>query len=300
MINFLKYRLVCGTFSFLFLLASLGVYVYKWQTRGETFKYSIDFTGGTQVMLKFAKPVSICHIKDILEKNGWNNPIAREFSAPEEVLVRVSEYSNDSKGLAERMRQAVQTEMPDNQVQILQSEAVGPGVGKSLRWNFFLAVLIALIAILIYIAVRFWSFAFAAGAIVALIHDPLAILGIFLMFDLEISVNVIGVILAVMGYSINDTIVIFSRIRDNLHKMKDATLHEIVNLSLNKTLRRSVLLSFATALTVLSMLFFGGEALRDFSLALLIGIVFGTYSSIYIASPVMMLLYKEKDGKKSF
>jgi preprotein translocase subunit SecF len=293
MINFLKYRFVYGMFSLMFLLASLGVYIYKWQTRGYTFVYSVDFTGGTQVLLKFQKPVDVCELKDILENNGWKNPITREFSTPEEVLVRVSEFSNDPKGLAERMRTAIETKLPDNQVTILQNEAVGPGVGQALRWNFFWAVLIALIAILIYIAIRFWSFAFATGAIVALIHDPVAILGVFLMFDREISMNVIGVILAVIGYSINDTIVIFSRIRDNLVKMKGATLYEIVNTSINKTLRRSVLTSLATALTVLAMLIFGGEALRDFSLALLIGIVFGTYSSIYIASPVMMWLYKE-------
>ena len=293
MINFLKYRFVYGMFSLMFLLASLGVYIYKWQTRGYTFVYSVDFTGGTQVLLKFQKPVDVCELKDIPENNGWKNPITREFSAPEEVLVRVSEFSNDPKGLAERMRLAIESKLPENQVTILQNEAVGPGVGQALRWNFFWAVLIALIAILIYIAIRFWSFAFAAGAIVALIHDPVAILGVFLMFDREISINVIGVILAVIGYSINDTIVIFSRIRDNLVKMKGATLYEIVNTSINKTLRRSVLTSLATALTVLAMLIFGGEALRDFSLALLIGIVFGTYSSIYIASPVMMWLYKE-------
>lgn len=293
MINFLKYRLVCGIFSIAFLAASLGVYIYKWQTRGYTFVYSVDFTGGTQILLKFEKPANICALKDILEKNGWKNPITREFSAPEEVLVRVSEFSNDAKGLGERMKAAIQAEIPDNNVTILGSEAVGPGVGQTLRWNFLWAVLIALIAILLYIALRFWSFSFAMGAIVALIHDPLAILGIFLMLDREISINVIGVILAVIGYSINDTIVIFSRIRDNLHKMKDATLHEIVNVSINKTLRRSVLTVIATALTVLSMLFFGGEALRDFSLALLIGLVIGCYSSIYIASPVMMALYKE-------
>lgn len=293
MINFLKYRFVCGAFSLLFLLGSLGVYMYKWHTRGYTFVYSVDFTGGTQVLLKFDKPVSVCHLKDILEKNGWKNATTREFSAPEEVLVRVSEFSNDAKGLAERMKTAVQTEIPDNPVSILQSEAVGPGVGETLRWRFFLAVVIALLAILVYIAVRFWSFSFAVGAVVGLIHDPLAILGIFLLFDIEISINVIGVILTVIGYSINDTIVIFSRIRDNLVKMKGSSLYEIVNVSINRTLRRSVLTVLATALSVLSMLFFGGEALRDFSLALLIGIVFGAYSSIYIASPVMMWLYKE-------
>jgi preprotein translocase subunit SecF len=293
MINFLKYRLICGIFSLLFFATSVGVYIYKWQTRGYTFVYSVDFTGGTQVLLRFDKPVNVCQLKDILEKNEWKNPITREFSIPEEVLVRVSEFSNDAKGLAERMKTAIQAEIPDNNVVILQSEGVGPGVGQTLRWNFFLAVLIALLAILVYIAIRFWSFAFAAGAIVALIHDPLAILGIFLMLDREISINVIGVILAVIGYSINDTIVIFSRIRDNLYKMKNESLHEVVNVSINKTLRRTILTVVATALSVLSMFFFGGEALRDFSLALLIGIVIGCYSSIYIASPVMMALYKE-------
>lgn len=294
MIDFLKYRYVCAAFSVLFFAVSMGVYIYKWQTRGYTFVYSVDFTGGTQVLLKFAKPANIPQLKDILEKNGWANPVTREFSAPEEVLVRVSEFSNDAKGLSERMKQAIETEIPDNPVVILQSEAVGPGVGETLRWNFLMAIIIALFAILIYIAVRFWSFSYAAGAIVALIHDPLAILGIFLMLDREISVNVIGVILAVIGYSINDTIVIFSRIRENIVKMKDSSLHHIVNVSLNKTLRRTTLTVLATALSVLAMLFFGGEALRDFSLALLIGIVFGAYSSIYIASPVMMMLYKKE------
>lgn len=294
MIDFLKYRYICAAFSILFFAVSFGVYIYKWQTRGETFIYSVDFTGGTQVLLKFEKPVDTLQLKDILEKNGWKNPVTREFSTPEEVLVRVPEFSNDAKGLSERMKQSIQEAIPDNAVTILESEAVGPGVGKSLRWNFLMAVIIALIAILFYIAIRFWSFAFAAGAIVALIHDPLAILGIFLMLDREISVNVIGVILAVIGYSINDTIVIFSRIRENLAKMKHAPLKEVINVSLNKTLRRTTLTSLATALTVLAMLIFGGEALRDFSLALLIGIVFGTYSSIYIASPVMMALYKKE------
>lgn len=293
MINFLKYRLLYGIVSLLFLALCLGVYVYKWHTRGYTFTYSVDFTGGTQVLLKFDKPVSPLALKDVLEKSGWKNSSTREFSVPEEILVRVPEFSNDSKGLSLRMQHAIQEQIPDNNVVILQSEAVGPGVGQALRMNFLLAVVIALIAILIYIALRFWSFAFAIGAIVALIHDPLAILGIFLLFDLEISVNVIGMILTVIGYSINDTIVIFSRIRENLQKMKGASLAQIVNVSINKTLRRTVLTVLATALSVLSMFFFGGEALRDLSLALLIGIAIGAYSSIYIASPVMMALYKE-------
>ena len=132
------------------------------------------------VFLNLTNLSASSQLKDILEKNGWKNPVTREFSSAQEVLVRVAEFSNDAKGLSERMKQAIETEIPDNHVVILQSEAVGPGVGETLRWNFLMAIIIALFAILIYIAVRFWSFAYAAGAIVALIHDPLAILGIFL------------------------------------------------------------------------------------------------------------------------
>jgi preprotein translocase subunit SecF len=293
MIDFLRYRYIYAFLSLAFLASVSVFYVYKWQTTGQTFSYSVDFTGGVQVLFRFEKPVSAHEIRDIIEKNGWSSPVLREFGT-NELLVRVKEFSNDAKGLAESMVQAIQTALPDNAVTILQNEAVGPGVGATLRWNALLAILIALFAILIYIAVRFWSFAFAMGAVVALIHDPLAILGIFLLLDREISITVIGAILAVIGYSINDTIVIFSRIRENLHKMKGASIYEIVNVSINKTLRRTLLTSLATAITVTAMLLLGGEALRDFSLALLVGIVIGTYSSIYIASPVMMFLYKEK------
>jgi len=294
MIDFLKYRAVCAIATAIFLCAVVGVYIYKWQTTGQTFVYSVDFTGGVQVLFKFEKPVSANQVRDILEKKGWVGPVLREFGS-NELLVRVKEFSNDSKGLSDRMVQALQEELPDNQITVLQNESVGPGIGATLRWNLFLAVLIALISLLIYIAVRTWSFAFAVGAVVALIHDPLAILGIFLLFNFEISINVIGALLAVLGYSINDTIVIFSRIRENMVKMRGSSMYDIVNVSINKTLRRTTLTSLATAITVTAMLILGGEALRDFSLALLVGIVFGTYSSIYVASPVMMLLHNEKN-----
>lgn len=295
MIDFLKYRYVYAALTFLFLIGTIGVYIYKWQTTGQTFVYSVDFTGGTQVLFKFEKPTTSHAVRDALEKKGWQFPLLREFgSQGTEYLVRVREFSNDAKGLSERMAQAIQEELGDNKVTVEQSEGVGPGIGATLRWHSLLAILIAMIALAFYIAFRFWSMAFALGTIAALIHDPLAILAIFLIFNREISVTVIGAILAVIGYSMNDTIVIFSRIKENLHKMKGASLYDIVNTSINKTLRRTILTSLATALTVTAMLILGGEALRDFSLALLIGIVFGTYSSIYIASPVMMLLHKEK------
>jgi preprotein translocase subunit SecF len=188
------------------------------------------------------------------------------------------------------MRNTLAEQLPGYQVTIEQSDAVGSGVGESLRMKSFYAVLIALIAMLIYIAFTFWSWAYAIGAIVALFHDASVILLLFALFDFEISVNVIGAILAVLGYSINDTIVIFSQIRENRGTMGGSSLYDIVNVSLNQTLRRTILTSVSTAIPVSIMYFFGGEALKDFSFALLVGIIFGTYSSIYIASPIMMLL----------
>jgi preprotein translocase subunit SecF len=293
MIDFLKYRIACAVYSVCLIAAFAGTYVYKTNTYGQAFTYSIDFTGGTQILLKFDKPVSSHKIKETVEAAGWPGAVTREFSA-QEVLVRVKEFSNDAKGLGERIAQAVKAAMPDVNINLEQSEAVGAGVGATLRGKSIYAIIIGLLLMLAYIILRFRSFAFAAGAVVALLHDAIVMLAVFLFLDKEISVTFIGAVLAVVGYSINDTIVIFAQIRDNIKKMSGIPLYDIVNLSINQTLRRTLLMSAATGLTVASMFIFGGEVLRDFSLAFLVGIIFGTYSSIYIASPVMMLLYKEQ------
>jgi len=295
MIDFLKFRGLTTLFSLVMFVAFSGIAIYRQRTRGYVFSYSIDFTGGTQILLKFDRPVKASEVKKIIIEKGWKDVIARDFS-PEEVLVRVKEFTHDVKGIGERLRYAVDEGFPEHKVELLQSEGVGPGIGAALRWKSIRAVLIALIAMLAYIALRFWSFSFAMGAVVALFHDAFAMLAVFLLFDRAISINVIAAILAVMGYSINDTIVIFSQIRENLKKMTTvSSLAEVVNTSLNRTFKRTMLTSISTGLPVLVMLFFGGEALRDFSIALLGGIVFGTYSSIYIASPIMMMLYRQKN-----
>jgi len=293
MIDFLKYRGIVLIYSLVIFAGVVGLGFYRYQTRGSVFTYSVDFTGGTQILMKFEKPVSANELKNILEAKGWTGTITREF-APQEIMVRVKEFENDSLGLAERMKAAVIKAMPDSGATVLQSEAVGPGVGAELRGNSVRAVLFALIALLFYIALTFWSYSFAVGAVVALVHDAIVMLTFFMIFDRDISINVIAAILAVLGYSINDTIVIFSRIRGNLKKMRHIPLKDVVNTSLNQTLSRTILTSFATSLSVISMIIFGGEVLRDFSITLLIGIIFGTYSSIFIASPVMMVLHREE------
>lgn len=291
-IDFLKYRVICLVFSLTLIGAFAATYFYRVATRGYAFTYSVDFTGGTQVFLKFEKPVSTSEVLDAIKRKGWESPVAREFSK-QEILVRVADYSTDVTGLAENIRAAVQDSMPDNKVTKEGSETVGAGVGEVLRWKSIYAVVISIILMLFYIAWRFWSFAYALGAVAALMHDALVMLAVFLFLDREISINVIGAFLAVLGYSINDTIVIFAQIRNNAAKMRGIPMYDVVNISLNQTLRRTILTSAATTLTVLSMFLLGGEVLRDFSLALLVGIFFGTYSSIYMASPIMLLFYKE-------
>lgn len=297
MINFLKYRWLSAAFSISLFASFIGLFTYRMMTTGEAFNYSVEFTGGTQFLVESQSPVAAEQLKSMLESQGWSGVVVRAFAdTPNRLLVRVKEFSNDAQGLSENLRQVMQSKLGEqNKVEILQVEAVGSGVGAELRHKSILAIVFALIAMLLYIAFRFWSFAFAAGAVVALVHDAIAMLFVFMFFGIEISMTVIMAILAVLGYSINDTIVIFSQIRDNLKRMTGKSVSDVVNTSLNQTLRRTILTSISTAIVILPLLFLGGEALRNSCIALLVGIIFGTYSSIYIASPMMMLLYKNQN-----
>jgi len=293
MIDFLKARWVCLGFSVILVSTFIGGFIYKRATKGSAFEYSIDFTGGTQAHFKFEKPIHAIDVKEILAKKGWNAEVG-EFGSPTDIRVRVKEFTNDAKGLAEHMREAIEQAVPDNPVKLMQSEAVGESVGDVLRSNSIWAIFLAILVILAYIAFRFWSGAFGTGAVAALVHDTIVLLSACMFFNIEISMTVVGAILALLGYSNNDTIVNFSQIRKNLKQMRGASLYTIINTSINQMLRRTILTSVATALTVLSMYIFGGEVLRDFSHMFLLGIVFGTFSSIYIATPVVLWFYKEK------
>lgn len=288
MISFVKYRSITAILSCFLVVSFVGLSLYNIKNRGQVFNYSVDFTGGTQVLLKFNKNIDALTVKNALVTDGFNGVSTRNFT-DNEVLIRVKDFSNDTQGIASRMQASITSREPGYEISVLQNEAVGAGVGSELRWKSFRAILVVLLALLLYIALRFFSFGFALGAVVALMHDALMMLFILLLFDRDISINVMGAILAVLGYSINDTIVIFSQIRNNMTKMRGMPMTELVDLSLNQTLRRTLLTSITTGLVVISMFILGGDALRDFSLALLVGVIFGTYSSIYIASPIMML-----------
>lgn len=291
----MKYRPLYAIFSAIILFAFFGGMAYKYQKYGRIFVYSVDFTEGTQVLFKFSEPVASEKITSILERQSnaaLHGAITREFS-PHEILIRVKQFSVDAKGLTEEMKTALEKDLPGITIEILQVDSVGASVGASLRWKSIQAIAVGLLIMLLYTWWRFWSFSFGFGVLVSLIHDAIVILLFFLLFDYEISLNAIAAILSIVGYSINDTIVIFARIRENIHKMSHASIEHIVNMSTNETLRRTLLTSFATSLVVVSLVLFGGETLKTLSLSLLIGIVFGTYSSISIASPTMLLLYKK-------
>ncbi len=292
MINFLRYRTL--SFSILtFIIASfIGLYIFR-----GGFNYSVDFTGGTQVILRFDRPVKVGEVREILKQGNWAGVEVSEFDK-NDVRIRIQDVSVESMGLGEKIRGIVEKGLSDTKVELLQSEQVSSSIGKMLVWNAVKAVLLALLAMLFYIFIRF-KFSFAIGAVVALIHDALAIGMIFLLLNWEVSIDVIAAVLMTLGYSINDTIVIFARIRERIKQAgKYENVQDIVNQAINNTLRRTLLTSFSTMLVVLSVLILGGEALRSLSFALLLGIIFGTYSSIFIASPIMLVLYKGTKHKK--
>lgn len=290
MVNYLKYRYYCAAFFGLLVVAGFGGYFYNVQQFGAAFNFSVDFTGGTQMLLKFAQPIGSDQIRSVLANHGYTGIELREFGN-NEVLIRVQKFDDDVQGVGTKIVDALQQDIKDNSVEIREVNSVGSAVGENLRWGAIKAIIVSLLLMLLYVAIRF-QFAFSVGAVFALFHDALVIAVYFLLTRQEMSIDVIGAILMVLGYSVNDTIVIFSRIRENLVTMGNATLYNIVNISINQTMSRTIRTSLSTALVVVSLLLFGGEMLRGLSITLLLGIVFGTYSSIFVASPVMMYLYK--------
>ncbi len=297
-IDFLKFIWISLGFSILIFLTFSGFYLYRYHKIGSAFNYSVDFTGGVQTLFKFDKPVNSQNLIKVLDENGWSGTVAREFN-PKEHLIRVKKETKDVKEEAENIRKTIQKNLTGNyNVELLKVDSVGGATGSKLWIKSFYAIGISLLAMLIYIGLRFWNNAYAAGAIISLFHDAVVILTVFLILDKEISINVIGAILAVLGYSINDTIVIFSKIRDNVKKYPDKSLRDIINISTTETLSRTILTTLSTLLVVISLLLFGGDILSDLSLALLVGIVFGIYSTIFIANPVLLLLYKDNKINK--
>lgn len=245
--------------------------------------FGLDFTGGTQVQLAFPTAANVPHIREHLSAIGFSEAVVQNYGATNEVLVSLSAHAMDQVQLSQTLVKA----FPDAQVK--QIEFVGSQVGSELATKGALAIFVALLSIMAYIAFRF-EYRFAVGAAVALIHDPILILGIFALFHLEFNLTVLAAVLAVIGYSLNDTIVIFDRVRENFRRVRKGTPLEIMNLSINQTLSRTIMTSAMTLVVVLTLLIFGPAMIHNFAVALIIGIVVGTYSSIYVAGALAVAL----------
>jgi preprotein translocase subunit SecF len=246
------------------------------------FKYGVDFQGGTLLQVRFEKPIEAQRIRETLAGIGIKDAEIQHFGEEREAIIRVRK-AVEGVDVATPIIEALNAANPDNRAEVRRQEMVGPKVGSELRRQAVFAVLYAMVGILIYCWFRF-EFKFSVGAVVALFHDVTITLGMISLTGREITLPIIAALLTIVGYSINDTIVVYDRIRENRRKMYGKSFVDIVNASVNETLSRTIITSLTVFLVVLALYFFGGEVIRDFSFALLVGVIVGTYSSIYIAS----------------
>jgi len=249
----------------------------------------IDFTGGSVIEVGYRQSVELQPIRNALASSGFSDAIVQHFGSAKEVLIRLVPKVDQDKAELSSQIIAVLNEISNARIDVRRVDFVGPQVGKELTEDGGLAVLYALIAILIYVSFRF-EFRFSLGAVAALIHDVVITLGIFSVLQLDFDLSVLAAILAVIGYSLNDTIVVFDRVRENFRKIRKKTALEITNISINQTISRTLMTSFTTLLVLLSLFFLGGEAIHSFALALIIGVVVGTYSSVYVATTSVLAL----------
>ncbi|MDD2273386.1 MAG: protein translocase subunit SecF [Desulfuromonadaceae bacterium] len=247
----------------------------------------IDFSGGTAMQLKFSKPFAIADARAALHKHGIAKADLQEIKEGNMLLVKMAGAAVGKQ--SEMVQTAFKTEFTDNPFSVESSTEIGPSVGDKLRKDTLIAVALSLMGIIVYIAWRF-DLKFGIGATIATIHDVLAMIAVFYLFNKEINLLFITAVLTIAGYSLTDTVVIFDRIRENLHKNLKGAMHNIFNSSINETLSRTIVTSLTTFMAALALFLFGGEVIHDFSLALLIGIGVATYSSVFVASPIVVIL----------
>lgn len=292
-INIDFFRLFKFLFPVTILLTILSFYV--WFERGDT-KWGLDFTGGHEIVVRVPTEVKADSIRTALTQQGIEEPIVQEFEiGSNQYSIRIGSTEPNPDKIKTLMLSALTTGGIQN-VEILRNEYVGPTAGKELRQQALIAVIIGMLGILIYITIRF-EFAFALGAIIALFHDVVISVGVYLLLDFTLSVGTIAGILTIIGYSMNDTIVIFDRVREELLKRRSYSLQEIINQSINHMLSRTIITSGLTLVSALALFFLGGGTIKDLTLFLVLGIICGTYSTVYIASPVVLLWHKYRGGK---
>lgn len=262
--------------------------------------YSIEFTGGTLLQIRTQRPVDAGTLRAALDRQGIRGAEIQQFGAPNEYVIRArvtrpGTDANDTQAAATEVGRALDNALGSGTYSIQRTEAVGPKVGGELRRKAFMAILLSFLAVLAYLAYRFeWRFGLAA--VIATAHDIIATIAFIAVMRLEVSLVVVGAILSMVGYSLNDTIIIFDRVRENLRKHRKERFEEILNRSVNETLPRSVLTHGTTLASLTALTIFGGEVIRPFALVMFFGVFTGTFSSIYIASPVLMAIEKRWPG----
>jgi preprotein translocase subunit SecF len=271
------------------IISLIGIIAIIQIARGAA-NMGIDFSGGTSIQLKFEKPVPIADARAALHRNGVNKADLQEIKDSNKLLIKLDNKAGDSIGKpAEAVQAAFRKEFAGNPFVIESSTEIGPSIGDKLRNDTLTAVVISFLGIVAYIGWRF-DFKFGIGAIVATAHDCLAMFAAFYLLNKEINLLFITAVLTIAGYSLTDTVVVFDRIRENMHKNLKGALHNIFNDSINEVLSRTIVTSITTFLAAASLFFFGGEVIHDFAFALLIGILVATYSSVFVASPVVVIL----------
>jgi len=279
---------VSGILVSLGLLAMVGILV-GWANLG------IDFAGGTAVQLKFDKPLLIAEARKALDAHELGAAELQEFPQDQKLLIRVKTENTIEEGISKKIIQAFQAEFPDHGFVVDSSTSIGPTIGKKLQADALIAIILSLAGIILYVAVRF-EFRFGVAAAIATFHDVLVVLGIYFLLNKEITLLVVTALLTLAGYSLTDTVIVFDRIRENLRQRRRETTTTIINNGINQVLSRTLITTLTVVLVLVPLTIWGGEVLHDFSLALLLGVIVGTYSSIFVASP-LLLLWPGAEGK---
>ncbi len=282
--NFMGIRKYAVIFSALLLTVS------AWSLYSQGLVLGLDFSGGTQIEVGYDSPADVGALREKLENSGFKNPVVVHFGSETDVLIRLQ--GEPDQKLAEQMVEVLKTD--GQEIDLRRVDFVGPQIGEELREDGGLGMLAALAVVMLYVAVRF-QLKFSIGAVLALAHDVIITLGIFSLARFEFDLTVLAAILAVVGYSLNDTIVVSDRIRENFRKIRKASPIEVINESLSQTLWRTINTSATTMLVLLALFFIGGELIHNFAIALMIGVGIGTYSSIYVAATVMLALNVDRE-----
>jgi preprotein translocase subunit SecF len=282
-INFLGNRNIAMTFSGILMIISIASLAIRGLDMG------IDFTGGTLIEVGYQQAADLTVLRKTLTETGFGDATVQNFGTTKDVLIRLKPHDDmQNKDISAKVIEAI-NKTTKEPASVRRIEFVGPQVGDDLAQDGFLALLYSTIGILIYIAWRFeWKF--SVGAIIATFHDVIVTLGVFSVFQLEFDLTVLAAVLALIGYSLNDTIVVYDRIRENFREMRKISTEEIMNISVNVTLSRTIMTSLTVVLVLVSLFFLGGSVIHNFATAMLFGVVFGTYSSIFIASPAALIL----------